>query len=51
MLVKQFQKVHSSKNVDDLNRRRRCQILRDNMDKLLIDCDNSVYINVFFSIK
>lgn len=51
MLVKQFQKVHSFKNVDDVNRRRRCQISRTNMAKLLIDCDNYDDINVFFSIE
>lgn len=51
MLVKQLQKVHSSKNVDELNRKRRYQISRGNMAKLLIDCDNSDYINVAFSTK
>ena len=51
MLVKQFQKVHSSNNVSDGNRRRRCEVLREQLDKLQINSDNSDNINLFFSLE
>ena len=50
MLVKQFHKVHSSINVTDVNRSRRCEILGKHMDKLQINYDNYDDVNVFFSL-
>ena len=50
MLVKQFHKVHGSNNVSDVNRRRQCEVLGKQVDKLQINSDNSDNINLFFSL-
>lgn len=51
MLVKQFQKIHSSDNVSEENRSIREEVIMKQIGKLQDNSDNSDAINNYFTIK